>query len=100
MVDTIQFGKSGVRIPPMGMGVMTWGEAKGLARLHPSKSAYGGTESRQVEQEALEQSLAGGVNFFDTAAMYGGGASERRLGELAADREVIIASKFPGTLFF
>ena len=76
MVDTIQLGQSGVRIPPMGLGVMTWGDARGLGRLHPSKSAYGGTETREVEQEAFEQAMQAGVNFFDSAAMYGGGASE------------------------
>ena len=36
-----------------------------------------------------------GVEFFDTAAMYSAGASERRLGELAEGKQVIIATKFP-----
>jgi aryl-alcohol dehydrogenase-like predicted oxidoreductase len=84
----------------MGLGVMTWGEARGLGRLHPSQSAYGGTETRAAEQEAFEQAMQAGVNFFDSAAMYGGGASERRLGELSAGRKVIIASKFPSNFFF
>jgi aryl-alcohol dehydrogenase-like predicted oxidoreductase len=35
------------------------------------------------------------VDLFDTAAMYSGGASERRLGELADGRHVVIATKFP-----
>jgi aryl-alcohol dehydrogenase-like predicted oxidoreductase len=35
------------------------------------------------------------VDLFDTAAMYSGGASERRLGELADGRPVVIATKFP-----
>ena len=37
---------------------------------------------------------------FDTAAMYSGGASERRLGELTHDKDVLIASKFPGSFNF
>jgi aryl-alcohol dehydrogenase-like predicted oxidoreductase len=37
----------------------------------------------------------GGVALFDTAAMYSGGASERRVGELAEGRRVVIATKFP-----
>ena len=32
--------------------------------------------------------------------MYSSGASERRLGELTRGKDVVIASKFPGTLFF
>jgi len=35
------------------------------------------------------------VDLFDTAAMYSGGASERRVGELAEGRSVVIATKFP-----
>jgi aryl-alcohol dehydrogenase-like predicted oxidoreductase len=80
---------------------MTWGQPTGLARFHPAKTAYGGgPESREEEQRAFEASLNAGVNFFDTAAMYAGGASERRLGELALGQDVLIASKFPGSFFF
>jgi aryl-alcohol dehydrogenase-like predicted oxidoreductase len=32
--------------------------------------------------------------------MYSGGAAERRLRELARDKAVLIATKFPGALFF
>jgi aryl-alcohol dehydrogenase-like predicted oxidoreductase len=94
-------GRSGIKVPQMGVGVMTWGQPKGLARLHPAKTSYGGgPESREEEQITFETSLQAGVNFFDTAAMYAGGASERRLGELAQDKDVLIASKFPGSFFF
>lgn len=94
-------GKSGLLVPRMGVGVMTWGQPTGLARFHPAKTAYGGgPESREEEQRAFEASLQAGVNFFDTAAMYAGGASERRLGELAQGQDVLIASKFPGSFFF
>jgi aryl-alcohol dehydrogenase-like predicted oxidoreductase len=74
---------------------MTWGEPTGLARLSPAKLAYGGAHGREEEQRAFEASLAAGVTLFDTAAMYSGGASERRLGELARDKDVVIATKFP-----
>jgi aryl-alcohol dehydrogenase-like predicted oxidoreductase len=79
---------------------MTWGEAKGLARLHPAKISYGGAHGHAEEQNALQVSLAAGANLFDTAAMYSGGASERRLGELAHGRDSIIASKFPSGFSF
>lgn len=93
-------GCSDLEVPRLGVGAMTWGEAHGLARLHPAKTAYGGAHGLAEEQGALEASLAAGVNLFDTAAMYAGGASEQRLGELAAGKDVRIASKFPGGFRF
>lgn len=100
METTTVLGKSSLRVPRLGVGAMTWGDAKGLARLHPAKTAYGGPLGREEEQQAFDASLERGVNFFDTAAMYSGGASERRLGELAHGREALIASKFPGSFSF
>ena len=93
-------GKSSLRVPRLGVGAMTWGDAKGLARLHPAKIAYGGAHGYDEEKSALEASVAAGVTLFDTAAMYSGGASERRLGELTHDKDVLIASKFPGSFSF
>lgn len=100
MEPTILLGRSGLRVPQLGVGAMTWGDAKGLARLHPAKTAYGGAEGFEEEKRALEVSLEAGVNLFDTAAMYSGGASERRVGELACGRDVLIATKFPGSFSF
>lgn len=92
---TTTLGRSKLHVPRMGMGVMTWGDPKGLARLNPAKLAYGGPDSLEEEMRAFEVSLTAGVNFFDTAAMYSAGASEQRLGELAHDHPVLIATKFP-----
>jgi aryl-alcohol dehydrogenase-like predicted oxidoreductase len=94
MSETTLLGRSDVRVPRLGLGVMTWGRATGLQRLMPAKSAYGGA-AVDDEQAAFEASLAAGVNFFDTAAMYSGGASERRLGELSDGKNVVVATKFP-----
>jgi aryl-alcohol dehydrogenase-like predicted oxidoreductase len=93
-------GKSGLEVPRLGVGVMIWGDAKGLSRLHPAKIAYGGSESVEEEQKAFDTSLSLGINLFDTAAMYAGGASERRLGELSRGHDVLVASKFPGSFRF
>jgi aryl-alcohol dehydrogenase-like predicted oxidoreductase len=100
MEHKMLLGKSALPVPRIGVGAMTWGDAKGLARLHPAKTAYGGAEGYDEEKRALEVSLEAGVNLFDTAAMYSGGASERRVGELARGRDVLIASKFPGGFSF
>jgi aryl-alcohol dehydrogenase-like predicted oxidoreductase len=100
MEGKTSLGRSGLQVPQLGVGAMTWGDAKGLARLHPAKTAYGGAEGFEEEKRALAVSLEAGVNLFDTAAMYSGGASERRVGELARGRDVFIATKFPGGFSF
>jgi len=79
---------------------MTWGEPRGLARFHPAKLAYGGAQGYEEENRAVEASLEVGVDLFDTAAFYSGGASELRVGELAQGKDILIASKFPSGLRF
>jgi len=96
MAEMTTLGRSEVRVSRLGLGVMIWGEASGVQRAMPAKSSYGGTNAAD-EQAAFDASLAAEINFFDTAAMYSGGASERRLGELAEGKEVVIATKFPPT---
>ena len=93
-------GRSNLRVSRMGVGAMTWGDAKGLARLHPAKTAYGGAEGFEEEKRALEVSIEAGVNLFDTAAMYSMGAAEKRLGELTRGKDVIIATKYPSGFSF
>ena len=95
MTDRIRLGRSVLEVPRLGVGAMTWGSPSGRSRWGPAKLAYGGTAGPEEEQLAFEASLSAGVDLFDTAAMYSGGASERRLGELAEGRQVVIATKFP-----
>jgi len=71
-----------------------------MARFHPAKMAYGGAHGYDEEKRAMEVSLEAGVDLFDTAAMYSGGASERRVGEPAAGRDILIATKFPSGFRF
>lgn len=99
-MELTPLGHSNLQVPRLGIGTMTWGDASGLARFHPAKTAYGGAEGYEEEKRALEASIMAGVTLFDTAAMYSGGASERRLGELTRDKDVLIATKFPGSFFF
>jgi aryl-alcohol dehydrogenase-like predicted oxidoreductase len=98
--DRTTLGRSNLHVPRMGVGAMVWGDPKGLARLHPAKTAYGGSHGYEEEKRALEVSLASGINLFDTAAMYSGGAAEQRLGELARGQDVIIATKYPSGFSF
>lgn len=100
MQNNTTLGRSSLKVPRLGVGVMTWGDARGFARLHPAKTAYGGAHGPEEEKRAFDLSVEAGATLFDTAAMYSGGASERRLGELAHGRDVLIASKFPGGFSF
>jgi aryl-alcohol dehydrogenase-like predicted oxidoreductase len=93
-------GRSNLQVPRMGVGAMVWGDPKGLARLHPAKTAYGGAHGMEEERRAVEVSIQAGVDLFDTAAMYSGGAAELRLGELTRGRDVIIATKYPSGFSF
>ncbi|HEY6686074.1 MAG TPA: aldo/keto reductase, partial [Propionibacteriaceae bacterium] len=95
MTDRIRLGRSVLEVPRLGVGAMTWGSPSGRSRWGPAKLAYGGTAGPEEEQLAFEASLSAGVDLFDTAAMYSGGASEQRLGEFAEGRRVVIATKFP-----
>lgn len=100
MEHKTSLGRSWLQVSRMGVGAMTWGDARGLARFHPAKTAYGGSHGFEEEKRVLEVSAEAGVNLFDTAAMYSGGASERRLGELARGQDVLIATKFPSGFSF
>jgi aryl-alcohol dehydrogenase-like predicted oxidoreductase len=95
MTDRIRLGPGVLEVPRLGVGAMTWGSPSGRSRWGPAKLAYGGTAGPEEEQLAFAASLSAGVDLFDTAAMYSGGASERRVGELAQGRRVVIATKFP-----
>jgi len=95
---TVTLGQTGLRVPRLGLGAMVWGDMS-AAGWSPARHAYGPTSSVEDQREALEVSLAAGVNLLDTAAMYGKGASERRVGELTEGKQVLVATKFPAGFF-
>lgn len=78
------FGRVGWSISEIGYGM--WG-----------LSDWSGSDDEQTRM-ALAESVRLGCNFFDTAAAYGNGHSERMLGDLLLshpDRRVYAASKIP-----
>jgi aryl-alcohol dehydrogenase-like predicted oxidoreductase len=95
MTDRIRLGRSDLEVPRLGLGAMTWGSPTGRSRWGPAKLAYGGPPGPEEERRAFEASMSAGVDLFDTAAMYSGGASEQRVGELAEGQSAVIATKFP-----
>jgi aryl-alcohol dehydrogenase-like predicted oxidoreductase len=57
--------------------------------------AYGSPPGPEVAKEVLHRALDAGVNFFDTAALYGFGANESLVGPLLAPhrKQITLASK-------
>jgi aryl-alcohol dehydrogenase-like predicted oxidoreductase len=87
-IETVQLGSSGVSVVPLGIGTWAWGD-----KLFWS---YGKDYSQAELQGAFRAALDAGINFFDTAEIYGFGESENLLGQFMhqTDRPVQIASKF------
>jgi aryl-alcohol dehydrogenase-like predicted oxidoreductase len=85
-------GRSGIEVSAMGMGCWT---ISGPFRYETIEVGWGAVDDSESVR-AIRAAMASGVNFFDTAANYGAGHSERILGEaIASDRsKVIIATKF------
>ena len=79
MEQMSSLGRSLLIVPRMGVGIMTWGQPKGLAHFSPAKLSSGGSHGADEEKRAFEVSLVAGVTLFDTATMHSGGASEQHL---------------------
>ena len=82
-MEQINLGTSDIRVSRMGFGC--WGLS----------GAYGSIAVEAAEK-LLQQVLDLGINFFDTADVYGAGANERLVGRALGHRraEVVLATKF------
>lgn len=92
---TRQLGRSGIQVSAMGLGCWAIG-----GPLWAGDDAVGWGEVDDDESiGAIHRALDLGVNFFDTADVYGAGHSERVLGHALAGRrdQVVIATKFGNT---
>ena len=85
-------GRSGIEVSALGMGCWAIGGPWDMLGAPAGWSAVDDAESTRAIHAALER----GVTFFDTAANYGAGHSERILGEALKGRRdrVVIATKF------
>ncbi len=92
-VSTRPLGKTGIRVTPVGLGVMELSGGGGVYGIaFPNLS-------RDEKNVIIKSALEGGINWFDTAEMYGGGMSERSLaaGLHAAgigSGDVVVATKW------
>ena len=91
-MDTVRFGKTGMRVSKLCLGCMTYGSPTWREWILEEEA------SRPFIREALEK----GINFFDTADVYSQGASEEILGRALKDYakrpEVVIATKVHGAM--
>jgi aryl-alcohol dehydrogenase-like predicted oxidoreductase len=87
-LDQRQLGASGLVVSSLGVGVWSWGDK--------TYWGYGKNYTREDVTRAYHACLDAGLNFFDSAEIYGSGASESLLGECSREdgRPIIIASKF------
>ena len=84
----VKLGKTGIEISPVGAGAWQWGDRM--------MWGYGDKYQESDVQAAFDASLEAGINFFDTAEVYGSGQSERLLGNFIAnsDARVVVGTKF------
>jgi aryl-alcohol dehydrogenase-like predicted oxidoreductase len=86
-------GKTGILVSPIGLGVMEMAGGGGLiGHMFP-------IIPQEEKNAIIKAALDGGINWFDTAEMYGAGVSEQSLatGLKAAgkaDKDVIVATKW------
>ncbi len=86
--QTVQLGPHGPIIPALGVGTWAWGDTLFWQ--------YGNGFGAEDIAHAYARSLAQGINFFDTAEVYGLGESERLIGRLMQSQPepAIIATKY------
>jgi aryl-alcohol dehydrogenase-like predicted oxidoreductase len=89
---TRALGKSGIEVSAMGLGCWAIG---GPWTLDGRQVGWSKVDDRESIR-AIHRAIDLGINFFDTAACYGAGHSERILGQAIVGRRdrVIIATKF------
>jgi aryl-alcohol dehydrogenase-like predicted oxidoreductase len=87
-MDYRRLGASGLNVPALSFGTGTFGGTG------PLFGAWGNTDASEARR-LIDICLEAGVNLFDTADVYSGGASEVVLGEAIKGRrdEVLISTK-------
>lgn len=89
---TRTLGRSGIEVSAVGMGCWAIG---GVWTFNGAQAGWGNVDDAESTR-AIHRALELGANFFDTAANYGAGHSEKVLGAAVKGRrdQVVIATKF------
>ncbi|CAG8576795.1 8808_t:CDS:10 [Rhizophagus irregularis] len=82
--DYVLLGRSGLRVSPLCLGTLTFGEQWNLG------------SNKEESKKVFDLYYERGGNFFDTASNYNYGESERFLGDYVSDKRsnVVIATKY------
>jgi aryl-alcohol dehydrogenase-like predicted oxidoreductase len=88
-VDYRQLGRTGLVVSRIGLGCGNFGGVGSAPEL------FGQGESEEEAFALMDAAWAAGITFFDTAASYGGGRSERWVGKWRAEHgePVLLSSK-------
>ncbi|MGQ4834672.1 MAG: aldo/keto reductase [Candidatus Asgardarchaeia archaeon] len=86
MVEYTKLGRTEIKISKIGIGTWQWGS---------SEWGWGKGYTKEDLRRAFEKAVDIGINFIDTAEIYGGGKSEKMLGEFIKGRreDLVIATK-------
>jgi aryl-alcohol dehydrogenase-like predicted oxidoreductase len=92
-IEKRSLGRTGIQVTPIGLGVMQFSGGSGIFGMMFSNL------SRETMNAIIQAALDGGINWFDTAEMYGFGRSERALSlalKAAAklDGDVVVGTKW------
>jgi aryl-alcohol dehydrogenase-like predicted oxidoreductase len=93
-MEQVGLGSSGLRVSQLALGCMSFGE--------PGKGEHSWVLDRESAKPIFLQALELGINFWDTANVYGAGASEEVVGHAARTyarrEELVLATKVYGRM--
>ena len=86
--ERVKLGNTDIAISPMGIGTWAWGDQV--------MWGYGKSYTDADVRAAFDATVAAGINFFDTAEVYGLGRSEKLLGQFIREsgQSLVVATKF------
>ncbi len=99
MSKTYSLGNTSIQVTPIGLGCWQFSRSRGLA------GGYWAAIPQETVQEIVRVTLEQGINWFDTAEVYGNGASEESLAAairalgVEHDRYVLADKWFPAFRF-
>ena len=93
-MEYVKLGNTGLEVSKICLGCMSFGD--------PEKWIHSWVLNEEESRKIIKKSLDIGINFFDTANVYGLGASEEILGralkDYASRDEIVIATKVSGSM--